>query len=351
MRSALTLGYALSNYLFPINKVVAYVAIGFTAFGLLFYFLIVTAATFFYNCPFQTPLSFIFRLLLRSGKKSKKPGNRSGRISSRVKRQPNGLYAPNQSGAFDKNGTGSHTTIPMPTASSELLSLFGNEGDVGDYVLDSKCIAWMFENSTDADVIIAIMRFIPEVDWHPDIRTTPLERLYDTVLECLDRSSGRLVVFPKLKNKAYFSAKALLHLAIQRKHINVPSDGDVFKSISDQYQIMGSERYEGDADLESTLGIIDRVLGGDRFKPIPWQDFSFTDSHHAWMGHILFCRAWDAIHKKREPLPDDVKGFVLHSLGLEPSPPKTTVIDCLSIIGLVLRIELHVDDPPVTDMR
>jgi hypothetical protein len=59
----LLLGYALSEYLFFINKVVASVLIGFTTFGLLFYFLIVSAATLSYNCPFQTPLSLILRFL------------------------------------------------------------------------------------------------------------------------------------------------------------------------------------------------------------------------------------------------------------------------------------------------
>ena len=61
----LPLGYALSNYLFFINKTVASVVISFTSFGLLFYFLVVSTATFSYNCPSQTPLSLTLRLLIR----------------------------------------------------------------------------------------------------------------------------------------------------------------------------------------------------------------------------------------------------------------------------------------------
>ena len=55
----LLLGYALSDYLYFINRVVASVVIGFTAFGLLFYFLITSAGTLSFNCPFQTPLSLV----------------------------------------------------------------------------------------------------------------------------------------------------------------------------------------------------------------------------------------------------------------------------------------------------
>jgi len=138
--------------------------------------------------------------------------------------------------------------------------LFNKETDWAGFALDSNCIAWMFEISMDSDVIMAIMRFIPEVVWHVEIKTTPLERLYDTVLECFDRSSGRPVVIPRL------SAKALLHLAVQRKCIGDESDKAMFKSICSRHPVMGSKHYEGDSDLEATLGIIDRVFGD--FEPV-----------------------------------------------------------------------------------
>ena len=347
------LGYALSQYLFSIDKTVASVIIGFTSFGLLFYFLIVAAATFSYNCPFQTPISLIFHFMVRFDDDHKKylkqVRGSFGRIFSRKKKQQRRSYPLNRLGASDRVNAG-HTEVPM-AATFDQPPFFDKEVDVGGYVLDSKCIAWMFDKSTDADVFMAIMRFIPEVVWYADIRTTPLERLYDTVLECFDPSSGHPVVPPKLRNKAYLSARALLHLAIQRKCIDNASDEGVFKAISDKYKIMGSEDYKGDADLESTLGILDRVFGDDRFrpfKPIPWQDFSFDVSHHAWMGHVLRYRAWDA-SRRGEPLPDDVKGFVLCSLQSK-SPPPTTIMDCLSIIALILKIELHVDDSPVINM-
>ena len=61
----LLLSCALSRYLFTVNQVVAGVTVGFTGFGLLFYFLIVSAATLSFNCPFQTPISLIVRSMLR----------------------------------------------------------------------------------------------------------------------------------------------------------------------------------------------------------------------------------------------------------------------------------------------
>jgi len=119
--------------------------------------------------------------------------------------------------------------------------------------------------SMGTDVIMAMMRFIPEVVWYAGIRTTPLEGLYDTVIKYFGQSSRRPVVIPKLRNKAYLSAAALLYLAIQRKCIGHKSDKAVFKAISSRHLVMG-RHHEGDSDVESTLGIIDWVFGD--FEPM-----------------------------------------------------------------------------------
>ena len=289
------------------------------------------SAFFFYNCPFQTPFSRIFRFVFRlTNERKKRPG-------------------PNVS-------LGDHIEVPMTDAPPP-VRLFEEEIDLDEYVLDSKCIARMFQMSIDADVSMAIMKFIPEIVWYTGIRTAPLEKLYDTVVECFDQSSGHPVVIPKFKEKAYLSAKALVHLAIQRKCIGNDSDKAVFESISNRLLLMGSEHYEKQSDLESTLGIVDRVfvpepIPPDHKQPGPmrWDNFSFNNEHRAWMAHILLYRAWDAI-TKRQPLPDDTKEFVLHSLRLVPPPPARIIADCLFIVGLVLGIQLCVDDLLVVDKR
>jgi len=358
----LLLGYALSEYLFSINKTVAGVLIGFTTAGLLFYLLIVSAATLSYNCPFQTPLSRILSFLVRFDSEHKKYLKRTrswfgGIFFPKKKNRPRvksgGPHGFGGLSAFGGSRPGDHTEVPMANLPDQPQPhpFFNRETDMGDFVLDSKCITWMFNTSLDADVTMAIMRFIPEVVWHAGIRTTPLERIYDTVLERFDRSSGRPVVVPKLKEVTYLSAKALLHLAIQRKCIGNESDKAVLKSIGGRHPIMGSGHYDSDlvdSDLAVTLGIIDRVFGDS--EPMHWQSFKFTTPHHAWMGHILLYRAWDIL-ENGEPLPDYIKDFVLYSLRLDPPPPSTIVADCLFIIGLVLGTKLHIDDLPVTDKR
>jgi len=353
----LLLGYALSEYLFSINKTVASVLIGFSTAGLLFYLLIVSAATLSYNCPFQTPLSRIISFLIRFDNGHKKCLERTRSRFSRIlfpsnKNRPGPRSGGPQNssglGAFSGSRPGDHIVVPMANIPDQPVPLFNKETDLDDFVLDSKCITWMFDTSMDADATMAIMRFIPEVVWHPGIRTTPLKRIYDTVLERFDRSSGYPVVISKQRDMTYLSAKALLHLAIQREWIDGESDKAVFKSISDKHSAVWSGHYDGDSDLEVTLGIIDRVFGGS--KPMEWQNFKFTIPHHTWMGHILLYRAWDILGKG-EPLPDYIREFILYSLRLDPPPSATIVADCLLIVGLTLGIKLRVSDLFVVDKR
>ena len=352
----LLLSYALSNYLYFINKTVASVIIGFGAFGLLFYALIVSAATLSYNCPFQTPLSIIFRSFVHFDGEQKKYLKRSKKWLAHIfsrKRQPRqgsgsshlSLPTPN---TFDGNHTVAHIGVPIVNQPNQSSLFFTKDSDDWDsYVLDSNCIAWMFKMSTDTSFIIAILRFIPEVTWHAGIRTIPLERLYDTLVDCFDCSSRCPVVVPKLSDKAYLGAKAFLHLAIQRKYFDDESDMAIFKYISNKHINMGSYHYEGNSDLESTLGMIDQIF--KPLEPMDWQGFSFTTPHHTWLCQILIFHAWDALRKGHQ-LPDDVEKFIYHSIHSSPLPPPIAV-DCFFLIGCLLGVNLQNDALLIADRR
>ena len=343
----LLLGCALSKFLFTINNLVAWVVVVFTASGFLFYLIIVIAAIISYDCPFQTPLSLIVRYMGSLFNERKKYLDRLRWFFRTFPQKIKGLG--------QQPGNNFNANLPLAFVGSPYAPpvLFGDEDDRKAYVLDSNCIAWMFDMSMDPDVILDIMKFIPEIIWHSGIPTTPLDKLYDTVLECFDYSSksGSPVVPYKFKNKAYLSAKALLHLGIQRKCMGNESDAVAFDYILHEHRKnLGSRYFEGDSDLDSTLAMIDRIFVENNFNPIPWQDFSFTDPHHTWMSRILLCHAWGSL-KEGNPLHKDVRGFVRHSLALVPPPPAQTVRNCLYIVGMALKIRFDNDDPNVIDIR
>lgn len=348
----LLLGYALSNYLLTIDKVVAGVIIGFTGVGLLFYALIAISAILSYNCPFQTPLSLLIRYIWNLIKDHKKHFDKSRRWFRRTFCRMVKQLRSNQgrgSGTADRRNDIELANHAPPFDLPP--TFFDEDANREGYVLDSNCIVWMFKMSMDADVILDIMRFIPEVVWHAGIQTTPLEKLYDTVVECFDCSSEKPVIIPKFRDKAYLSAKALLHVAVQRRCWSNESDDEAFETIAHRHRTIG---YDGDPDpdLESTLGMLDRVFATESqdLKPIRWQELAFTDSHRAWMGQILLYRAWDSL-RNGDLLPDDIKEFVLHSLQVKRPPPAPIVTSSLLMIGLVLKIKLRFDDQKATDKR
>jgi len=356
----LLLGYALSDYLYFINRVVASVVIGFTAFGLLFYFLITSAGTLSFNCPFQTPLSLVLRYMIHFNDKHRKYLERSGkwfgrrlkwfrRVFSWKKNRPGPEAGGSRtSGELDGNSLDDRIELIVANPPGQPPPIFDVVTDWEAHRFDSNSVGWTLGMSLDIDVTMAIARVIPEIVWHTGVRAISLERFYDVLLECFDHSSRYPTVKPGFRNMAYFSAKALVHMVIQRKCIGDGPEETVLEAISRRHQPMGSKQYEGDSDLESTLGIIDRVLSD--FKPMHWQNPFFTIPHHTWMGHILLYRTWDVL-RKCEALPDDIKEFVLHSFRLDPPPPAPIVADCLFIIGLLLGIRLHAYDLLATDKR
>ena len=344
--SLLLLGYALSHYLFFLNKAIAGVITGFTAFGLLFYLLIVSAATLSYSCPFQTPLSLIIRFMIRFDDEHRKYLERCRKWLGRLftwkreplKSRPDNSYPFPGINTLDGKTFDNHIELPITSPPGQHPLLPHKEADRDSYALDAECIIRMFEISTDTDVIQANMKFISEITWHAGIKTIPLERVYGAVIECFNRSTGRPVVIPKFRNQAYLGAKALLHLVIQRQCFGDTSDQILFESISNRHQIIGSEDYKGDSDLESTLGVIDRIFGN--VERIPWLEFSPTHPHLAWMAHTLLFRAWDFV-RRGNPLPDDIREFVGYTLHLDPLPPGPIIADCLLIINLAFGIGVN----------
>ena len=343
--SLLLLGYALSDYLFFINRVISSVTIGFTSFGLLFYFLIVSAATFSYDCPFQTPIPLIFRYLIRFDDEHKRYLRR---IRKRFRRAYSWMkkgWLGWKSGGLG-NGSNGRNVLPVANPPDQRSLVFDKVAEWDDHAVDSECIAWMFEMPMDTDSTMVIARFVPEIVWHSGTRVSSLERLYDIVLGCFDRSSGDPILKPGFKEKAYLCAKALLHMCIQCKSVGNESENAVFKSISRRYQILGSMGCGGNSDLESTLNIIDRVFGHP--GQMSWNNSSLTIQHRAWMAHILLYHAWD-VTKDGGPLPDYIKEFILRSLRSATSLPTPIVADCLLIIGLILGINVNPNDLFIVD--
>ena len=317
--SLLLLGVGLSNYLFSLNQTVAGVVIGFTSFCLLFYFISSAAATISQHCPFQTPLSLTLRYIAR-------------RLFPEVWREGNLRSKPRSSRPL-KAKTVDRIVHPMWTLVADPDPLFSHrEIDWVGYAVYSSCVTWMFEKPIEHETVMTIIRFIPEIVWHGGIKNFPLERIYDNLLECFDGQHHRPTIFSRCRDRAYLSAKAVLHMLIQRRCLGDITDVAIFDSIAARHPRMGYRHYEGNSDLESTLSIIDIVLDVPVPVALAWKEFKFTTPHHSWMAHILLYRAWDNIGTA-DRLSEDVTDFIKYTLSLDPPPAAPIIADCLLMIG------------------
>jgi hypothetical protein len=162
--------------------------------------------------------------------------------------------------------------------------------DATTFSSDINCISTMFRMASGSGAIVAITRFISEINWSLHVRTIPLFQVYHGLYKSFEfLKDGRVLVRPEMREQAYGSAKALLHLRIQRSCVDSTDDSDVVASKLPPILWYHSKE---DHDLDSTLRVIDTVFIRD--KPIPWDRFSLSNAHYCWLSNMLRLRAWES---------------------------------------------------------
>ena len=349
------LGFALSRYLWGVNRSVSSVVIGFTSFGLLFYLLIITASIFSFDCPFQTPFSLTVRFIIGLAV----PYWRNLRKASGSKGEPSqlGTSGVQRNSPFLMNTADRRRDLEANIAALACVApaaiqfpwaatpLFIHEMEAEADRLDARCITRMIVMSTDPDVVTSIMDFIPEIIWHSGIKDLPLKRIYDILMNCFNFSAPTPVVIPASRNVAYLSARAFAHIVLQRRCITQyeEHEQDSWKALCANHPRLSLTDYGPDSDLETALFMVDTVLGHD--AGFPWDQAVMTPPHHAWMSHVFLYRAW---HEGQ--LSEVVMDFVEHSMSRR-LPDDIVTTDCLFVIGLMLGIPFHVSDITVPDKR
>ena len=333
------LGSALSRYLWEVNHSVSSVVIGFTCFGFLFYSFVVTASVLSFYCPFQTPFSLLIRSAIAlAATRWKKHRKTLG--PTQCPPQPESQPKPPSPTDTASQGhePGANVTIQFPTP------LFVQDKDLESDRLDARCVDLLFEMSTDSDVVTSIMDFILEITWHSGIKNVPLKRIYDILICCFDFSGPHPVLIPKSRDLAYLSAKAFVHIELQRRCITKYEEQDSWKHLCTNHHPLSLPGYPGDTDLKTVLFMVDMTLG--HCDNVTWENsvYWMTETHRAWMSHVFLYYAW---HMGQ--VSDVVAGFVQDSLTM--TPPNTVITDCFIIIGLMIGVPVHVSDLIVKDKR
>ena len=177
----LLLGCALTLYLWTISRTTAGVILAFTLFGITSYTFFTLAGTLHYSCPYQTPLSILIRTVICHLMQSNSAFVRS--LRSLISLLPSGnnlrwLVGYLLSGlgrglqCFHRcpivedgeEQIAEAVVVVPPTRIFEDVSV-----DLEVCAGDSRCIWWVLDYTTDADVIFSTARFATDMIWCPEI--------------------------------------------------------------------------------------------------------------------------------------------------------------------------------------
>ena len=235
--SLFLLGAALSRFLWDVNRMVAFVAIGFTMFGILFYVCIVAAGTLSYECPFQTPLSLILRSL-----------------------------------GFD-------------VLANKLISIFFP--NPGRFNPDADCIFWILDMITDPEVTTAALRYLTNIKWHYNPpETVPLQQVCRIYMKCFD-SGYRLLT--ESRDMAYAAGWALLQLYTHRLCSNMDSV-HTHQAVAEVFGHLSGEKHSGQLRSLSLIAKSFQEPCWDATQEWEIANFDLLWASELWVHYAWFWR-------------------------------------------------------------
>ena len=382
----LLLGCALSRYLWEINITVASVVLGVTAFGVLFYLFIVIAGTVFETCPYQTPSAHILRHAfrhtlcdvvlptLRSAPSAISEGfalvvyvlsdiaRRSGLhhlflLWWSVFKRP--WYSPKNIIAISIAFYGLLTAPFMVALFFGLMVpllpvLFGfamyrrltntprTHALDQQTILDFRCISWMLQTSLDKAVRLPVLKHLePLMSVPTDFDPALVVYCLNIFTSCINIGDCDVAVIRESEPLAMVSAQCFFH-AISHLSVMDPTSGALKDVVQRYTKVFPTNIDFRGHQFSHIMNAVRRVFipsGGHR--PFEWSDYKPPSDEHAIVTDTLvklIKLKYESIRQWR--VPDWILCFTLHSLSLDPLPPKSVVADCLSIIAVDLDCDV-----------
>lgn len=212
----------------------------------------------------------------------------------------------------------------------------------------------MEETSTDADVTLAVVRFLPDIERHAAKSNLSLARLYEALSACFD-SPDDLYNF-ELQKKASEAAKTFIQVYWQRRCVY--NKDAVSQELSLSTGIFPECSPEL-PDLYSLLEMVREILPKDeritvRSMAIIPPGISFPQL--SWILHILLYRIWD-LRRDRLDFPDFIYEFLRNSFSLPAviDAPHEVLEQFLSnyllAVALTVGLPINPQDLLVNDKR
>ena len=305
--SLLLLGCALSQYLWTINRTVAGVVVAVTLFGFTSYLVLTLAATFYYDCPYQTPPSIITRTVFKYITQSEDRFARSLRSlaaslpSIRNLRQiplhlRSGIIAVLGNFGHVPSATTEQDRVPLTIMVAPPTGIFGEISiDLEVCKADARCIAWVLESTTDTDVIFSTVRFAADMIWYPEIAgAVSAHVLADLFFDCL--LDGE-VIPGKLE---YASSTGMALASVLSIQLSVDRQAEGLQQLRRHINVKIEEGFTAwPASVFSLVVAVLQSITGDHMSQVSatWQISNSTPDHLStihmlWLSRIILQMVW-----------------------------------------------------------
>ena len=297
----LLLGCALSQYLWGINVTIASVVVGVTTFGVIFYISLIAAGAAFESCPYQTPWSHVLRYLSR-------------RVFSSA-----------------ASGSDGQTTA-----------------------LDSRCILWMLRTSLDRDIRLSTLKHFTTMVELANVDSALVVGCFNAFIGCVKVGTRHheVVAVQGLEELATASALGLFNTISHL--LDTDPTSHVLEELRRRYTkaLPARSEFRGN-QFQHTMNAVHCLLAqSEERQPFQWWDYKPSAHEHAAFSHnIVKLTRYKCGGTLRVKVPRWILRFALYSLSLNPPPPTSVVVDCLSIIAIDLGCDVSNARTPTSDER
>ena len=208
--------------------------------------------------------------------------------------------------------------------------------------LKAERIQWMLDRPLDEETTSVVLRAILRMAWRSGNHSLLLKRCYETLLQSFDMVDSQPILIPRSRNLAYLSARAFCHIFIQSGS-DAQGNDKIVASLRERHIGLSFGYQENDSNLQSVLGLTDRLLGID--QEIEWSSFQLSSAHHLWVSDILLYHVYNLVATgKQQNVYDEVAVFIQDTFSLEPPAPLSVDTNCVLMVGLLVDIPVHPDD-------
>ena len=297
----LLLGCALSHYLWEINITVASIVLGVTSFGVILYIFLVSAGAASESCPYQTPGSHALRYLSRRA--------------------------------------------------------FFSAASVSDRqtaALDSRCISWMLQTSLDKDVRLSTLKHLTTMVELGNVDPTLVVDCFNTFVGCVKVgvSYHEVVAVQGLEELATVSALGLFNTISHL--IGTDPTSRVLEDLRRRYARVFPPRadFHGHQFHHIMNAVNCLFVRSQERRPFRWWGYKPSTHEHTTVSRNIMKFAWFEYQRTpRVKVPRWILSFALHSLSLNPLPPTSVIVDCLSVIAIDLGCDVSNAGTTASDER